>query len=81
MPWDEKFLIESLSDSTIYMAYYAVAHLLQGGNLDGRTVGPSGITPEQCTPAFWWAARPRTQERAIPCLRRWPSLRRPGLRH
>lgn len=21
--------------------------------MDGRTVGPSGITPEQCTPAFW----------------------------
>ena len=29
MPWDEQFLIESLSDSTIYMAYYTVAHLLQ----------------------------------------------------
>ena len=30
VPWDKKFLIESLSDSTIYMAYYTVAHLLQG---------------------------------------------------
>lgn len=29
MPWDEQYLIESLSDSTIYMAYYTVAHLLQ----------------------------------------------------
>lgn len=29
MPWDEQFLIESLSDSTIYMAYYTVAHILQ----------------------------------------------------
>lgn len=28
LPWDEKFVIESLSDSTIYMAYYTVAHLL-----------------------------------------------------
>ena len=53
MPWDEKFLIESLSDSTIYMAYYLVAHHLQGGVLDGRTTGPMGITPDQCTPAFW----------------------------
>ena len=30
MPWDPQFLVESLSDSTIYMAYYTVAHLLQG---------------------------------------------------
>jgi len=28
LPWDESFVIESLSDSTIYMAYYTVAHLL-----------------------------------------------------
>lgn len=27
-PWDDKVLIESLSDSTIYMAYYTVAHFL-----------------------------------------------------
>ena len=29
LPWDEQWLIESLSDSTIYMAYYTIAHLLQ----------------------------------------------------
>jgi leucyl-tRNA synthetase len=28
LPWDEQFVVESLSDSTIYMAYYTVAHLL-----------------------------------------------------
>lgn len=28
--WDSQYLIESLSDSTIYMAYYTVSHLLQG---------------------------------------------------
>lgn len=48
-----QFLVESLSDSTIYMAYYLVAHFLQGGVIDGRTVGPSGIKPEQCTNHFW----------------------------
>ncbi|MFH1211192.1 MAG: leucine--tRNA ligase, partial [archaeon] len=26
LPWDEKWVIESLSDSTIYMAYYTIAH-------------------------------------------------------
>ena len=30
LPWDEQWLIESLSDSTVYMAYYTVAHLLEG---------------------------------------------------
>ena len=29
LPWDEQWLIESLSDSTIYMAYYTIAHLVQ----------------------------------------------------
>ncbi len=29
LPWDEKWLIESLSDSTIYMAYYTIVHLLK----------------------------------------------------
>ncbi len=26
LPWDERWVIESLSDSTIYMAYYTIAH-------------------------------------------------------
>ena len=30
VPWDPKFVIESLSDSTIYMAYYTVSRHLQG---------------------------------------------------
>ena len=29
LPWDEKWLIESLSDSTVYMAYYTIAHLIK----------------------------------------------------
>ena len=28
LPWDKSCLIESLSDSTIYMAYYTIAHYL-----------------------------------------------------
>jgi len=28
IPFDEKYLIDSLSDSTIYMAYYTVSHLI-----------------------------------------------------
>ena len=29
LPWDPEFVIEPLSDSTIYMAYYTVAHRIQ----------------------------------------------------
>ncbi len=32
LPWDKKWLIESLSDSTIYMSYYTVAHKIK--NID-----------------------------------------------
>ncbi len=31
LPWDDHWVIESLSDSTIYMAYYTIAHALQAG--------------------------------------------------
>ena len=33
LPWDEQWLIESLSDSTIYMAYYTIADMLHGSVL------------------------------------------------
>jgi len=29
LPWDEKWVIESLSDSTIYLAYYTISHLIK----------------------------------------------------
>lgn len=53
LPWDPQYLIESLSDSTIYMAYYTVAHMLQYGALDGSKVGLAGIKPEQLTEPVW----------------------------
>ncbi|XP_004686902.1 PREDICTED: leucine--tRNA ligase, cytoplasmic [Condylura cristata] len=53
LPWDEQWLIESLSDSTIYMAFYTVAHLLQGGHLRGQAESPLGIRPQQMTKEVW----------------------------
>ncbi|XP_048776266.2 leucine--tRNA ligase, cytoplasmic-like [Ostrea edulis] len=53
IPWDPQYLVESLSDSTIYMAYYTVAHLLQGGVFDGSGKSPANIKPEQMTPEVW----------------------------
>ncbi|KAJ4717550.1 leucine--tRNA ligase, cytoplasmic-like [Melia azedarach] len=51
IPWDPQFLVESLSDSTIYMAYYTVAHLLHNGDMFGGTTGP--IEPGQMTDEVW----------------------------
>lgn len=53
LPWDPQFLVESLSDSTIYMAYYTVAHLLHGGTLNGSKPGPAGIRADQMTDEVW----------------------------
>lgn len=52
LPWDPQFLVESLSDSTIYMAYYTVANLLHQ-DMWGKAPGPLGITPEQMTDEVW----------------------------
>jgi len=53
MPFDDRFVIESLSDSTIYMAYYTVAHFLQSGPFDGSEQGSGKIAPEQMTHEVW----------------------------
>lgn len=53
LPWDRQFLIDSLSDSTVYMAFYTIAHLLQGGSLDGSKGSPLNIRPEQLTHKVW----------------------------
>ncbi|OVA14860.1 Aminoacyl-tRNA synthetase [Macleaya cordata] len=51
IPWDEQFLVESLSDSTLYMAYYTIAHLLQNGDMYGTDT--SLVKPEQMTDEIW----------------------------
>ncbi|OZC06090.1 hypothetical protein X798_06927 [Onchocerca flexuosa] len=53
LPWDPQYLIESLSDSTIYNAYYTVAHLLQGGAIDGSIIGPAGIKASDMVDDCW----------------------------
>lgn len=54
IPWDESQLVESLSDSTVYMAYYTVCHLLHS-DIFGKTPGASSkpIKAEQMTDAVW----------------------------
>lgn len=52
LPWDPRFVVESLSDSTIYMAYYTIAHFLHK-DLFGRTKGSANIDVEQMTDEVW----------------------------
>lgn len=52
LPFDKNYLIESLSDSTIYMAYYTVVNYLQG-NVVGSEIGPLDIKASDLNREFW----------------------------
>ncbi|OTB07677.1 hypothetical protein M426DRAFT_53369 [Hypoxylon sp. CI-4A] len=52
LPWDTDFLVESLSDSTIYQSYYTIAHYLHS-DLYGQKPGLGGISAPQMTDAVW----------------------------
>jgi leucyl-tRNA synthetase len=54
LPWDPAQLVESLSDSTIYMAYYTVCHYLHS-DIFGKNPGISKkpISPKQMTDDVW----------------------------
>ncbi|SMN20567.1 similar to Saccharomyces cerevisiae YPL160W CDC60 Cytosolic leucyl tRNA synthetase, ligates leucine to the appropriate tRNA [Maudiozyma saulgeensis] len=48
IPWDPKYLVESLSDSTIYQCFYTIAHLLFK-DYYGKEIGPLNISADQMT--------------------------------
>jgi len=52
LPWDTQFIVESLSDSTIYMSYYTIAHLLHK-DIFGKEMGPAQVKAEQMTDEVW----------------------------
>jgi leucyl-tRNA synthetase len=52
LSWDPQYLIESLSDSTIYNAYYSVAHFLQS-DFYGKCQGSLQISPSQLNDHVW----------------------------
>lgn len=52
LPWDQQYLVESLSDSTIYMAYYTIAHWLHS-TIDGSKLGKGNIKAEEMTDDVW----------------------------
>lgn len=61
LPWDPAQLVESLSDSTIYMSYYTIAHLLHK-DIYGQEPGLANITPEQMTDEVWDYIFTRTKD-------------------
>ncbi|KAF1997813.1 leucyl-tRNA synthetase-like protein [Amniculicola lignicola CBS 123094] len=52
LPWDESELVEGLSDSTIYMAYYTIAHYLHS-DIYGTKRGIGNIEASQMTDEVW----------------------------
>src|SRR5439155_17069657 len=52
LPQDPRWLIESLSDSTIYMSYYTIAHLVEKGTVTGSSPR-AGVDAADLTPAFF----------------------------
>lgn len=66
IPWDHNFLVESLSDSTIYMSYYTISHLLHK-DIFGQQVGPANIKAEQMTDEVWDYVFARTNKLESPC--------------
>ncbi|CAI7819797.1 unnamed protein product, partial [Closterium sp. NIES-53] len=86
IPWDPQFLIESLSDSTIYMAYYTLSHILQEGDIFG-TSGKQSIKPEHLPHhlfhPFSSSFRPNTSFTPSPSISPYhhPSTPQSGGRH
>jgi len=54
LPWDPEWIIESLSDSTIYMAYYTIAHHIKRHNIQ-----PNQLTDEVFDYVFLGTGDPR----------------------
>jgi len=50
-PWDPSWIIESLSDSTIYMAYYTISHIL-------KTIEPERLNDEVFDYVFYGRSNP-----------------------
>jgi leucyl-tRNA synthetase len=61
LPWDPEWVIESLSDSTIYMAYYTIAKYLQHPEVYG--IKPEQLKPEVFDYVFLGKGDPRELSR------------------
>ncbi len=48
LPWDQDWIVETLSDSTIYMAFYTIAHVIAS-----RKIAAEQLRPEVFDYVFW----------------------------
>ena len=55
LPWDKDWIVETLSDSTIYMAYYNISKFV---NLE--KIGPDSLTPPVLDYVFFGKGNPAT---------------------
>ena len=53
LPWDKEWIVEPLSDSTIYMAYYTIAHHM-------KAIPPEQLTPDVFDYLFLGKGNPTT---------------------
>ncbi|MEB3851478.1 MAG: leucine--tRNA ligase, partial [Desulfurococcales archaeon] len=60
LPWDREWVVESLSDSTIYMAYYTIAKYTQHPEVYG--IRPEQLEPEVFDYVFLGKGDPREVE-------------------
>lgn len=59
LPWDKEWIVETLSDSTIYMAYYNISKFV---NLE--KIGPDNLTPEVFDYVFYGRGSPANLAKA-----------------
>ena len=59
LPWDKEWIVETLSDSTIYMAYYTLSKFV-----NSEKVAPENLTPEVCDYVFFGKGNPANVSKA-----------------
>lgn len=60
LPWDKDWIVETLSDSTIYMAYYTLSKFV-----NQEKVAPENLTPEVCDYVFLGKGNPANVAKAV----------------
>ncbi|MDV3278086.1 MAG: leucine--tRNA ligase [Nitrososphaerales archaeon] len=60
LPWDKDWIVETLSDSTIYMAYYTLSKFV-----NKEKVAPENLTPEVCDYVFLGKGSPANVAKAV----------------
>ncbi|MDV3244575.1 MAG: leucine--tRNA ligase [Nitrososphaerales archaeon] len=59
LPWDKEWIVETLSDSTIYMAYYTISKFV-----NQEKVSPENLTLEVCDYVFFGKGNPANVAKA-----------------